>query len=46
MINAICTKKTIETGLKQAQNQKLSHTLFLNDVLRKIKDKTDQTAIA
>jgi len=37
-------QKTIESGLKQAQNQKLSHTLFPNDILVKIKEKTDRTA--
>jgi len=36
-------KKTIESGLEQAQNQKLSHTLFPNDILVKIKEKIDQT---
>ncbi len=36
-------QKTIETGLEQAQNQKLSHTLFPHDVLLKIKQKFDQT---
>jgi len=30
--------------LEKAQNQKLSHILFPNDVLRKIKQKIDQTA--
>ncbi len=30
--------------MEQAQNQKLSHTLFHNDVLSKIKNKIDQTA--
>jgi hypothetical protein len=30
--------------LEQAQNQKLSHTLFPNDVLVKIKEKIYQTA--
>jgi len=30
--------------LEQAQNQKLSHTLFPNDVLKKIKQKNDLMA--
>jgi len=38
------TINTIAAGLEQAQNQKLSHLLFPNDVLKKIKDKIDQTA--
>jgi len=37
-------KKTVEAGLEQAQNQKLSYTLFPHDVLLKIKQKIDQTA--
>jgi len=37
-------QSTKETGLEQAQNQKLLHTLFPNDVLEKIKIKIDQTA--
>jgi len=40
----IYVQKTIESGLEQAQNQKLSHTLFPNDVLVKIKEKIEQTA--
>jgi hypothetical protein len=35
---------TIEKGLEQAQNQKLSFTLFPHDVLLAIKRKIDQTA--
>jgi len=38
------TVSTIASGLEQAQNQKLSHILFPNDVLKKIKQKIDQTA--
>jgi len=38
------TVKTIEAGLEQAQKQKLSHTMFPNDVLKSIKQKIDQTA--
>ncbi len=34
------TVNTIAAGLEQAQNQKLSHTLFPNDVLKKIKQTT------
>jgi hypothetical protein len=30
------TVKTIEAGLEQAQNKKLSHTFFHNDVLKRI----------
>jgi len=37
-------QKTIEDGLEQAQNQKLSYTLFPNDVLQRIKQKIDQMA--
>jgi len=33
------TVSTIASGLEQAQNQKLSHLLFPNDVLKKIKQK-------
>ncbi len=33
------TVKTIEAALEQAQNQKLSHTLFPNDVFKKIEQK-------
>jgi hypothetical protein len=36
--------KTIEAGFEQAQNQKLSNALIPNDVLKKIKQKIDQTA--
>ena len=35
---------TIEKGLEQAQNQKLSFALFPHDVLLSIKNKIDQTA--
>ncbi len=38
------TVKTIEAGLEQAQIQKLSHTLFPNDVLKKINQKINQMA--
>jgi len=38
------TVSTIASGLEQAQNQKLSHLLFPYDVLKKIKQKIDQTA--
>jgi hypothetical protein len=34
----------IENGLEQAQLQRLSHSLFSNDVLGKVKEKIDQTA--
>ncbi len=33
------TVKTVEAGLEQAQNQKLSHTLFSNDVLKRLSKK-------
>ena len=36
------TVKTIETGLEQVQNQKLSHTLYPNDVLKKIDQMTKE----
>jgi len=48
--NAICistmqyVQKTIEAGLEQAQYQKLSYTLFPNDVLQRIKQKIDHLA--
>jgi len=38
------TVSTIASGLEQAQDQKLSHFLFPNDVLKKIKQIIDQTA--
>ncbi len=38
------TVSTIASGLEQAQNQKLSHLLFPNDVLKKIKQIIDQMA--
>jgi len=44
MIESIQYVQKIEFGLKQAQNQKLSHTLFPNNVFCKIKDKIYQTA--
>ena len=34
----------VENGLEQAQLQRLSHSLFHNDVLEKVKAKIDQTA--
>jgi hypothetical protein len=40
------TVSTIASALEQTQNQKLSHLLFPNDVLKKIKDKIDATALA
>jgi hypothetical protein len=44
MISSIqYVQKPIEAGLEQAQNQKLSYTLFPHDVLLKIKQKIDQT---
>ncbi len=38
------TVSTIASGWEQAQNQNFSHLLFPNDVLKKIKQKIDQTA--
>jgi len=40
------TVSTITSALEQAQNQKLSHLLFPNDVLKKVKEKIDATALA
>jgi len=40
------TVSTIASGLEQAQNQKLSHLLFPNDVLKRIKQKIDETPLA
>jgi hypothetical protein len=39
------TVSTIASALEQALNQKLSHLLFPNDVLKKIKQKIDDTAL-
>ncbi len=40
------TVSTIASALEQAQNQKLSHVLFPNDVLKKTKQKIDDMALA
>jgi len=40
------TVPTIVSALEQAQNQKLSHLLFPNDVLKKTKQKIDDMALA
>ena len=40
------TVSTIASALEQAQNQKLSHLLFPNDILKRIKNKIDATALA
>jgi len=40
------TVSTIASALEQAQNQKLSHSLFPNNILKRIKEKIDATALA
>jgi hypothetical protein len=40
------TVSTITSALEQAQNQKLSHLLFPNNILKRIKERIDATALA